>query len=111
MAEPIEPSAAQSPPTSTEDEEPDEDEDADSSTTSSSLASRKANKHLPDQPTHHLPPTAIVKPKRVILLVGKKKKVLIPSTIDKVDDGEKQAEWVLNGAGKMDVRGFRELRI
>ncbi|KAG8908826.1 hypothetical protein FRB99_003064 [Tulasnella sp. 403] len=50
------------------------------------------------------------KPKRVVLLVGKEKK-----QPDKQGDVQNtataKAEWLQNGTGKMDVRGFRELKI
>ncbi|KAG9004802.1 hypothetical protein FRB94_002051 [Tulasnella sp. JGI-2019a] len=60
------------------------------------------------------------KPKRVILLLGKKgdrsKESSASSKTGSVKAGEEdakdgKAEWMSNGSGKMDVRGFRELKI
>ena len=59
------------------------------------------------QPDPTPPP---VKPKRVILLVGKKKRPL-PTPKSVVEPTSEAGQWMQNGAGKMDVRGFRELRI
>ncbi|KAG8858923.1 hypothetical protein FRB96_004743 [Tulasnella sp. 330] len=62
------------------------------------------------------PAVARPKPKRVILLLGKKgskdgaAKVGGGKTSEE-DARDGKAEWMSNGTGKMDVRGFRELKI
>lgn len=58
-----------------------------------------------------------LKPKRVVLLVGKKKKKKEGGGDGESDAAkessasEGRAEWMVNGTGRMDVRGFKELRI
>ncbi|KAG9035268.1 hypothetical protein FS837_001991, partial [Tulasnella sp. UAMH 9824] len=58
-----------------------------------------------------------LKPKRVVSLVGKKKKKEggvggVESDAAKASSAsEGRAEWMVNGTGRMDVRGFKELRI
>lgn len=58
-----------------------------------------------------VPAPTLAKPKRVILLLGKKgdRTATEEGRSEAGKDGK--AEWMTNGTGKMDVRGFRELKI
>ncbi|KAG8931504.1 hypothetical protein FRC02_002629 [Tulasnella sp. 418] len=56
------------------------------------------------------------RPKRVVLLVGGQQKSKTRRSVQvkqpkEVDEEEEPAEWTRNGSGKLDVRGFRELKI